>query len=905
MTGQTTATAPPRLYGRHSPLRAVQALLDRLGSGSAVLVVTGEPGLGRTTLLDHAARTFAAGPVLHVRPDPAGPKRPYDDLRALRRAAGARDEGGTPDTAPRDLLDALRTAAANAPLLVCADDVHLWDPASRTVLATAARHLHPEGRIGLLLSTRDPVAHDFAGLPAVRLHPLSTADADALLDEATGGSVPPPLRADFLEEAAGNPALLLALLRRLSPAELSGERVPAGPLADGAALTGVVGPCPGGAAWDDVDVLLLTVAAALREPDASDVDADLVRRALRRPALGGAPFPEALALADGRLRFHSGLVGRAVHAAAPPDRRRAAHRALARVHEADGHRLLTLLHRAWAATGTDPSLADALSAAAAATPASPPLRAVAHARAAELTPPGTLRADRRTDAAEQALLGGSPRHALRLLPGSPGDALPPAARGRAELVRGVAERYDGPVADAHASLLSAARLLAGTAPDRSAAAALAAADAAWVAGRLTECHDALADETTAAGPGSPGPAHDYRLGMRAVLEGRFDLAAPHLRRVVADARTGDRPEDLLRPVTAALMLGDPASAVRAGTRALAAARNRASTALEPRALEYLAYAELRAGSHAQARAHAEEGLRAAERAGQRNTAAHHHAVLALAASIEGEPDVVAGHVSAALATARRHGLAQAATLAHWAAARADLGRGRPLDAADRLGPLVRPGPRRGHFAVWMLAAPCFVEAAVLAGRPEQARTVVGDFAVWAGLGADPHAAAQLLRCRALLAEAECADELYLRALDLHDTASGDFERARTELSYGKWLRRRRRLREARDRLGAALMGFERCGAGVWARQARGELRANGAAPSGEGPGALARLTPQQWRVARCVADGATNREVARSLSVSTRTIDYHLRNVYAALGVRSRVELARIVEQAEKSRARL
>ncbi|MEV5342402.1 helix-turn-helix transcriptional regulator, partial [Streptomyces sp. NPDC052676] len=123
----------------------------------------------------------------------------------------------------------------------------------------------------------------------------------------------------------------------------------------------------------------------------------------------------------------------------------------------------------------------------------------------------------------------------------------------------------------------------------------------------------------------------------------------------------------------------------------------------------------------------------------------------------------------------------------------------------------------------------------------------------------------------------------------------------------------RRPREARDRLGAALVGFERCGAHVWAEQARAELRANGAAAPGPapgggaatGPGALARLTPQQWRIARYVAQGATNREVARSLSVSTRTVDYHLRNVFAALGVRSRVELARLVERAEKTRAQL
>lgn len=407
----------------------------------------------------------------------------------------------------------------------------------------------------------------------------------------------------------------------------------------------------------------------------------------------------------------------------------------------------------------------------------------------------------------------------------------------------------------------------------------------------------------------PGPGRwgrdpffrDYRDGMRALLARRPELAAGPLRRVLDRARRDDRPERLLRAAAAALLLGDVHAARTAGSRALAAARATECAAFEARALEYLAYGELRAGRHAQARAHAEEGVRAALMAGHRNTAASHHAMLALAASIEGDTAAVAGYASAALATARRHGLAQAATLAEWATARADLARGRPLDAADRLGPLVRPGPRRGHFAVWMLAVPCLVEAAVLAGQPEDARDVVADLARWAAFGADPHAPAQHARCRALLASDDReADDLYLRALALHDGSGGDFERARTELLYGRWLRRRRRLREARGMLGAALVGFDRCGAGAWADQARGELRANGAVSGKEPAAGLSGLTPQQLRIARHVAEGATNREVAQRLAVSTRTVDYHLRNVFAALGVRSRMELARMVDQEQR-----
>ncbi|MEU0743551.1 LuxR C-terminal-related transcriptional regulator [Streptomyces sp. NPDC006134] len=989
MTGDTTTRTAPRLHGNSAQRRAVGALLDRLRTHSAGLVLTGEPGLGRTSLLRWAACSFTAGTVLYLE---AGPAR----SAAPPGAAYARITDGT---GPRALLGTLRAAAGNRPLLVCADDAHRWSAPARAALGGAAEHLDTAGRVGLLVTVCGDRAVDpeFARLPLVRLDPLGPSQAAALLDEATGGTADPAVRDELLAEAEGNPALLLALLHRLSPAELSGLGPLPRPLADAATLARVAGEALPRPAPDTRD-LLLTVAAAVRASDGTDVDAGLVLRALGRlrpaaPAPGLRPPPEPLALADGRLRFLGGLVRRAVYAGAGPDRRRAAHRALARALEADGHRLPALLHRAWSLTGPAPGPAARLAQGAAdpAATASPRLRSLAYTRAAELTTDVAQRAERYTAAAEQELLAGRPDRARPLLAEARAAAVPAVVRGRAELVRGLTELRDGPAGDAHQSLLLAASLLAADAPGAAATATLAAADAAWAAGDLTACLAVLGDEPgrrepeedtalhrdagshqdagshrdagngrdagnrqppgprentpvrdtppavappraphdglpaptpppvvpspvtpppVAPPPDSPppDPVHHHRLGLRALLEGNRDRAAGPLGRLVRRAGADDRPDVLLRSAAAALLLGEVEAARRAGARALAAARGLGSAALVPQALEYLAYAELRAGRHAQARAHAEEGLRAARRTGQRNVAAHHHAVLALAAAIEDEPDVVDHHVAAALATARRHGLAQAATLAEWAAARADLGRGRPLDAADRLGLLVLPGPRRGHFAVWRLAVPCFVEAAALAGRHQEARTVLADFAEWAAFGADPQAAAQLARCRALLAPPERADDLYRRALALHDETAGaagggDFEQARTALLYGKWLRRRRRPREARDHLGAALAGFDRCGAGVWAHQARGELRALGAASQGTDAGALTRLTPQQLRIARYVAEGATNREVALSLAVSTRTVDYHLRKVFAALGVRSRVELARMVEQAEKAPA--
>ncbi|WP_411574777.1 LuxR C-terminal-related transcriptional regulator [Streptomyces fradiae] len=380
--------------------------------------------------------------------------------------------------------------------------------------------------------------------------------------------------------------------------------------------------------------------------------------------------------------------------------------------------------------------------------------------------------------------------------------------------------------------------------------------------------------------------------MRHVVLVDFARAAREMEPLLAAAARTRRPEALLYAGRAALVLGDLAAARRLLGRALAAAGAQGASGPTARILEYLAYAELRAGLHHQARAHAEEGLRTARRLGQRNIGAQHHALLALVCSLVGADSATEHHAESALSVARPHGLLQVGTMAEWARARADLGQGRAEQAAVRLGPLLRPGPRRGHFGLWMLAVPCLVEATVLAGLDEDVTGMVDLYAEWAALGADPQARAQLTRLRALTAREEECDALYRRALKEHEAADGQFEHARTFLSYGMWLRRRRRPLEARHQLRAALVGFERCGALLWAKRTRSELRAAGDSALDEDVDALGRLTPQQQRVAALVASGATNREVATRLSLSPRTVDHHLRNVFSQLGVRSRVELA-------------
>ncbi|WP_448317201.1 AAA family ATPase [Streptomyces sp. CO7] len=250
MTGQTTVINPPRTHGRTEELRAVAATLtNRLEDESAVLLLAGEPGLGRTTLLERVARSFGAGPVLRVGATAAESRLPYSGVHAVRCAAGP-VVGGPPHVSrtPEGLLDLLRAAADGNPLLLCVDDAHLWDAPSRAALGFAARRLHAAGRVGLLISvTRHHAADpDFAGLPVLRLGPLPRPAARALLDDLVPDGVDPAVADELLTEADGNPALLHALVRRLGPDELAGAARLPRPLTDADVLASVVGR-----AWPD------------------------------------------------------------------------------------------------------------------------------------------------------------------------------------------------------------------------------------------------------------------------------------------------------------------------------------------------------------------------------------------------------------------------------------------------------------------------------------------------------------------------------------------------------------------------------------------------------------------------------------------------------------------------------
>jgi DNA-binding CsgD family transcriptional regulator len=125
-----------------------------------------------------------------------------------------------------------------------------------------------------------------------------------------------------------------------------------------------------------------------------------------------------------------------------------------------------------------------------------------------------------------------------------------------------------------------------------------------------------------------------------------------------------------------------------------------------------------------------------------------------------------------------------------------------------------------------------------------------------------------------------------------------FERAQLQLDYGEWLRRQRRINDAKPVLAAALETFRILGAMPWIRRAEAELRACGVTAPATAPSALTELTPQQREIVILASRGLTNSEIADRLFLSPRTVASHLYNAYPKLGIAGRHQLRDLVDQA-------
>jgi DNA-binding CsgD family transcriptional regulator len=318
------------------------------------------------------------------------------------------------------------------------------------------------------------------------------------------------------------------------------------------------------------------------------------------------------------------------------------------------------------------------------------------------------------------------------------------------------------------------------------------------------------------------------------------------------------------------------------------------------ALQVLATLDVLVGRHRFARANATEGLELANALGLTNRSCHFQALLAWLDAVAGKSESCHELAALALGHAEARGIAPTVAFGRWALSLLDLGLGRPAETLEQARPFASGSAE--HPLVAVIRTPDLVEAAARLGRADDMKENLDQLSAWAASSGLVHARALDARCRALVAEdVDVADQLYTEALALHDEAddtgqSRPFDRARTQLLYGEWLRRQRRRVEARRPLRAALNTFEQLRAEPWMRRAESELRAAGSTRrSGAGAAAPnAKLTPQELQVARLAREGSSNREIGAQLFLSPRTVGYHLQNIFRKLGIRSRVELGQL-----------
>ena len=370
-------------------------------------------------------------------------------------------------------------------------------------------------------------------------------------------------------------------------------------------------------------------------------------------------------------------------------------------------------------------------------------------------------------------------------------------------------------------------------------------------------------------------------------------AGPFFLQALDRAEALDEPRALMWTGGGAAFVGDRRRSLRALDRAIALARERGVLGLLPHALGLRGNLAIWDGRLPEAGADADEAVRLADDIGAENARALPLTTLAWLKGLRGEEEECRRLVDDVLELATERGLALPAASATWSIAQLELAMGRWEEALVRLLALEELRPGFGHPLLPYMTTWDRVEAAVRLGRADVAERSIARFATWTEATAPAWTGVVLESCRALTAAPEDAEAHFQAAFARLDDAR-PLDRARAQLHYGEHLRRERRRIDARVHLREAVAAFERLGARPWVERAARELRATGETARKRDVSPLAELTPQELQVARLVGAGATNKAVAAQLFVSPKTVEYHLRKVFAKLGIASRSELFRL-----------
>jgi DNA-binding CsgD family transcriptional regulator len=897
------------LHGRRGEREALERLLEAVRGGqSRVLVVSGEPGVGKTALVQSAIGSalgfqvlravgvesemelaFAAlqqlcAPMVGRLDRLPGPQRD-----ALGVAFGLR-AGDAPDRFLVGLavLSLLAEVAEERPLVCVVDDAQWLDRASAQALLFVARRLLADS-VALLFVTRE-AGGELEGLPRLAVEGLRDGDARALLGSVVRVPLDERVRERLVAETRGNPLALLELPRGLTPAQLAGGFG----LPDALPLSGRIEDSfrRRFAGLPAQTQRLLLVAAA--EPVGDPV---LVWRAAGLLGIGiqAAAETDGLLAIDARVTFRHPLVRSAVYRAASPEERRAAHRALADATDPEVDPDRRAWHLAQATPGFDQDVACELERSAGRAQARGGLAAAAAflERAAVLTPEPSRRAARALAAAHAKHQAGAFDAALRLVNIAQSGPLDELQRAQVDLLRGQIEFAVNRGRDAPPLLLSAAKRLEPLDVGLARATYLEALSAAISAGRLG-ARDGVRRTADAArrAPSSlePARAPDLLLDGLAVLHtDGYAAGTPMLKRALRAFRADELSSEdgigwLWLACRTAMDLWDDESWFVLSARQIQLARSAGALTVLPLALNLRAGIHLFAGEFAAAETLSEEAHAVSNAIANPDVP---HARLFLAAW-RGRQAELSRLTAAGDRDATARGEGRTIGVGKYVTAVLYNGLGR-YDDALAAARQATEYPEDLTFFTWGLVE--LIEAAARSGNAELAADGLRRLAELTRTSRTDWALGVEARSRALLTDDQTAEGLYREAIERLERTRIRVELARAHLVYGEWLRRGRRRVDAREQLRHAQKLFTEFGMEAFAQRALVELGATGEHARKRSVETRDDLTLQEAQISRLAADGATNQEIAAHLFISPSTVDYHLRKAFRKLGVKSRHQL--------------